>query len=151
MANEIKVNYPETGLSTLTAKVYKPDGTIRDGQTSISLSDSGHPGLYLGNAVVYAGDIIQIWNSNQIIGADLYRPVLTEESIIQALKASTGWTAGNTYTLAQVIKILAAWSAGQWVTGSGGAYNVRDIENTSTNVLSVALSQSSPYKIVTIL
>jgi len=61
MANEIAIVYPVSGLATVTIAIYKPDLTIRDGQTAEALSDSGHLNLY-GNTdaiTVVAGDIIK--------------------------------------------------------------------------------------------
>ncbi len=62
MANEgvIKVVYPVSGLATLTAKILKPDDTVRDGQSAVSLDDSGHVNLYTnaGAITIEVGDSI---------------------------------------------------------------------------------------------
>jgi len=60
MANEgvIKVVYPIPGLATITAKILKPDDTVRDGQTAVALDDTGHANVYTnaGAITIEAGD-----------------------------------------------------------------------------------------------
>ncbi len=84
-------------------------------------------------------------------GAYTGTPPTTGE-IAAALKASTGWTAGNTMTLAEVVKILAAWSAGQWrdKDGAAGTYQVLDPDDGTTVICEITPSETTPQKTVSI-
>ena len=79
MANEgvIKVSYPVSGLGTWTAKILKPDDTVRDSQTAVALNDTGHAYLYTspGAVTIESGDSIIPLLSGAGIGAGrTYRP-----------------------------------------------------------------------------
>ena len=79
MANEgvIKVSYPVSGLATLTAKILKPDDTLRDGQDDVALNDTGHPYLYTnpGAITIESGDSVIPLLSGAGLGAGkTYRP-----------------------------------------------------------------------------
>ena len=73
MANEgiLKFGWPEAGLLTVTAKILKPDDTVRDSQSAVALDDSGHDKLYTnaGAITIQTGDTIQV-----SIGTDLVGP-----------------------------------------------------------------------------
>lgn len=69
--------------------------------------------------------------------------------MITALKASTGWTAGNTMTLAKAIKVLLAFAAGKWQDGTSG-YDVLDAEDGATKVMNITPSLETPQKTVVI-
>lgn len=239
MAKEIAINYPATGKATVTAKVFQPSGAVRESYTAIALSDSGHSGLYLGDAaLIEIGDLVQILDDSVIIGGGEYGISLfdassdtvtvgtnndksdytldsgydacktaaqagnqmtlqdnaitaakidsnaitdakiasnaitaakiaaaalngkgdwntttppTVEQIATAIKDSTGWTEGGTFTFAEVVKLLAAWAAGEWTAGLGTSYNVMDAEDSDSAVINVQLNEDEPYKEVTIL
>jgi len=239
MSNEIAVNYSATGKATVTAKVFQPNGSVRESYTAISLSDSGHNGFYLGDApLIEIGDIVQILDDGTIIGGGEYgiskfdassdtvtvgtnedksdytldsgydacktsaqvgsqmtlqdsaitadkiasnaitatkiasnaitdakiaaaalngkgdwntTTPPTVEQIATAIKNSTGWTEGGTFTFAEVVKLLTAWAAGEWTAGLGTSYNVMDAEDSDSAVINVQLNEDEPYKEVTIL
>lgn len=79
MANEgvIKVSFPVSGLGTLTAKILKPDDTVRDGQSAVALTDNTHIYLYTNTVAITikSGDSIVPLLSGAGIGAGAtYRP-----------------------------------------------------------------------------
>lgn len=72
--------------------------------------------------------------------------------IITAIFAKTGITAGGTWTLAKILKVLAAWAAGDWQdkSGSPGTYEVLDAEDGTTKILEVTSGEESPQKQTTV-
>jgi len=79
MANEsvITVIYPVSGLATLTAKILKPDYTVRDSQTAVALTDSGHVNVYTnsGAITIQPGDTIVPYVDSVNYGSGgVYRP-----------------------------------------------------------------------------
>ena len=79
MANEgvIKVSYPISGLATWTAKILKPDDTVRDSQTAVALNDSGHDFVYTnpGAITIQPGDsMIPLLDGVGIGAGQTYRP-----------------------------------------------------------------------------
>lgn len=78
MADEIHVAWL-TG-KTLTANVFKPDGTVRE--TGISLTENVTGTLYLGDcATIEVGDIIVTYEAGVVLGASEYEPVIIEAGI----------------------------------------------------------------------
>ena len=72
MANEgvLKFGFPEAGLGNMTAKIFKPDDTIRDSQSAVALDDSGHDKLYT-NAdaiTIQTGDTVQVFKGTDLVG-----------------------------------------------------------------------------------
>lgn len=67
--------------------------------------------------------------------------------VVTALKASTGWTAGGTATLATVIKWMLAMLGVKVIDKAGvpGTVQMLDGENKLTVVAEVALSETTPY------
>ena len=76
MANEnvIKVKFHVSGLATFTAKVLKPDGTVR--VASVALTDSGHLYSYqnAGTVDIQAGDQVQAFEGAVFRGASIFKP-----------------------------------------------------------------------------
>ncbi len=79
MANEgvIKFGWHVDGLATVTAKILKPDDTVRDAQTAEALDDSGHANLYTnaGAITIQTGDTVQVTIGSVLVGPGTeYRP-----------------------------------------------------------------------------
>ena len=79
MANEgiLKFGWPTAGLGTVTAKILKPDDTVRDSQSAVALDDSGHAKLYTnaGAITIQTGDTIQVFIGTDLVGPGTeYRP-----------------------------------------------------------------------------
>ncbi len=72
MANEgiLKFGWPTAGLLTVTAKILKPDDTVRDSQSAEPLDDSGHDKLYTnaGAITIQTGDTVQVFISTDLVG-----------------------------------------------------------------------------------
>jgi len=81
MANEgvIKLTHPVASLGTITCKILKPDDTVRDGQTAIALTDSGHDNLYsnAGAVTIEAGDSVLYYQDGVNITGKEYQEEAT--------------------------------------------------------------------------
>jgi len=82
MSNEgtIKVVHAVAGLLTVTAKILKPDDTVRDSQTAIVLSDSGHANLYTNSGAITleAGDsIVPYFDGVSYGNGERYEPIVS--------------------------------------------------------------------------
>ena len=64
-----------------------------------------------------------------------------------------GITAGGTWTMAKLLKVMVAFAAGKWQDKSGeaGTFEVLDAEDVSTVVLEITPAAVSPQKVVSIL
>ena len=73
--------------------------------------------------------------------------------IINALKTSTGYSAGGVYTFANVQKLLLAWATGKWQdkAGASGTYELLDPDDGTTVIMEVTPSATTPYKTVSVL
>jgi hypothetical protein len=73
---EIKFGYVVAGLGTITASIRKPDDTVRDSQTAVALTDSGHDSLYTNTdaITIQAGDTIMVFIGSAFVVAAEYRP-----------------------------------------------------------------------------
>jgi len=73
MADEVKLTYI-SGLSGLTANVFSGDGnTQRNSGNAVTLSDTGHLGLYLGDCTdIKVGDVIIYYNNNVYMVGQTY-------------------------------------------------------------------------------
>ncbi len=71
---------------------------------------------------------------------------------VSALMVDTGITEGGVWTVEKLLKVLAAWAAGNWrlKTGTSYTYELLDAEDASTVILEQTLSNTTPYKTVTI-
>ena len=79
MANEgiLKFGWPTAGLGTVTAKILKPDDTVRDSQSAEALDDSGHAKLYTntGAITIQTGDTVQVFIGSVLVGPGVeFRP-----------------------------------------------------------------------------
>lgn len=86
MANEgiIKVDFPVLNLATLTAKILKPDLSVRDGQNAVTLDDDIQDYVYSNPEAITieSGDMIQPLLSGASIGASVeYKPSVTVDNI----------------------------------------------------------------------
>ncbi len=70
MANEgiLKFGWPTAGLGTVTAKILKPDDTVRE--AAVALDDSGHTKLYTnaGAITIQTGDTVQVLIGSVLVG-----------------------------------------------------------------------------------
>ncbi len=70
MANEgvIKFGWHEAGIATMTAKVLKPDDTVRE--ASVAMDDTGHAKIYSnpGTASLQTGDTVQVFIGSALVG-----------------------------------------------------------------------------------
>lgn len=73
MANEVKLTYI-AGLSGVTANVFSANGADqRNSASAVSLSDTGHAGLYLGDCTdIQVGDIIIYYLNDVYLGGTTY-------------------------------------------------------------------------------
>ncbi|HDZ14726.1 hypothetical protein LCGC14_0844610 [marine sediment metagenome] len=79
MANEgvLKFGWPTAGLANVTAKILKPDDTVRDSQSAEALDDTGHDKLYTnaGAITIQTGDTVQVFIGTDLVGLGTeYRP-----------------------------------------------------------------------------
>ena len=76
----------------------------------------------------------------------------TAAEIITALKESTGYTAGGTYTFAAAIKILLAVMAGKFQDkdGEAGTYEILDPDDGETVILEIIPLSTTPQRSTTI-
>ena len=91
MANEgvIKAQYALAGEADITAKILKPDDTVRDAQTAVALDDSGHANVYTnaGAITIEAGDSIIAYDGAVNIGGETYLPEVTVNNIAAMVTA----------------------------------------------------------------
>jgi len=73
--------------------------------------------------------------------------------IVTTLMANAGFTAGGTMTFAEQLKIVVAWCAGNWRLKSGttNVYQLFDADNGVTVILEMTLSQTTPYRTITVI
>ena len=98
-------------------------------------------------------------NDYEITGADgwmfqtyIREPATDADSVVTALMADTGFTTGGTMTFAELMRITAAWNAGNWREQDGvdDTYELLDADDTATVVLRMVLSQTTPFRTITI-
>ena len=160
MANEgvIKVQYPVAGLTTITAKILKPDDTVRDGQTAVALRDDqeiNQDNLYSnpGAITIEPGDSILAYLSGVNFTAGEYQPEvtvinpddckMTASELEAAMKAITGITVGGTWTWEKIMKITTAFVGGDWrLSADGTKQELMDAENGTTVILEQTLTRS---------
>jgi len=75
------------------------------------------------------------------------------EVAVSALMAATGITAGGTWTYQKLLKTLAAWSLGlaRDKVGFPGVQEILDPDDGATVIAEVTMSETTPYRQVTIL
>jgi len=73
-------------------------------------------------------------------------------AIKNAVLGATGVTAGGTYTLAKVLKILAAAASGDWKlkTGTTSTWQIKDPDDGATVVLEMKVAETDPPREVTV-
>ena len=73
-------------------------------------------------------------------------------AIKNAVLGATGVTEGGTYTLAKVLKILAASAAGDWKlkTGTTSTWQIKDPDDGATVVLEMKVAETDPPREVTV-
>lgn len=77
---------------------------------------------------------------------------ISAADVITALKSATGFTAGNTFTFAEVMKILLSFATGncQLKSGTTDTYEFLDADDGSTVIMEMQISKNTPYKTITI-
>ena len=100
-----------------------------------------------GSVATCAAATVSAIGDNVITAASIASDAVTE--IITAIKAMTGITAGGTTTFASAMKIILAKAAGDVTDGDSSDYNYGDIDD-GTEVFSQALSETTPYRDVTV-
>ncbi len=166
MANEgvIKVQYPDSGLATITCKILKPDDTVRDGQTSVALTDSGHVNVYsnTGAVTIEAGDSVLFYISGVNFTGGEYQPEVTvinpddckmdANELANAMKAITGITVGGTWTWEKIMKIATAWIAGNWrdKPNDNTKQELMDAEDGTEIILEQTLKKTTPYRTIVV-
>lgn len=116
MADEIGIAWP-TGL-TLTANVFKPDGTVRE--TAINLTENATGTLYLGDcATIQVGDIIVCYEGITVLGSVEYEPVIIEAGISRD----------------EVMRLILAVLTGKSSGGGTETITFRDIEDTKNRLV----------------
>lgn len=68
MANELRVSYNTAGEENVTATVRTSDGTLR--AAGVSLTDSGHDNLYMGDYAVNHGDEVMYYRGTDVIAPE---------------------------------------------------------------------------------
>ncbi len=73
--------------------------------------------------------------------------------IVAALMADTGFTVGGSMTYEELMKLLAAWIAGNWRDKSGDAdtKQLLDADDAATVVLEMSLLETTPQRTITII
>lgn len=73
-------------------------------------------------------------------------------TVVAALMAHTGFTAGGTTTYEELLKILAAWAAGTWrdKPTDSTKQELLDADDDATIILTQTLLSTTPYKSVDI-
>lgn len=79
--------------------------------------------------------------------------VSSGQPLVNQLMADTGFTAGGTMTYADYLKIQAAWAAGKWQlkTGTTDTYQLLDVDDATTVIMEFTLSQTTPFKTVSVI
>jgi len=77
---------------------------------------------------------------------------VTPVEMVTALMADTGFTAGGSMTFAEQLKVVAAWCAGNWKlkSNSTSTYQLLDADDGATVILEMTLSQTTPYRTISI-
>jgi len=98
------------------------------------------------------------WENNRIIfhtfgHASAQHEFDLDSNLVTAIFAKTGITAGGTWTLAKILKVLTAWATGKWQdkSGSPGTYEILDPDDGTTVIAEITPSATTPQKQVTIL
>jgi len=83
---------------------------------------------------------------------DLHIPVGEDILAETPVLSQIGATVGETWTTAKLLKVVGAFLAGKWQlkTGETDVYEILDPDDGTTVVLEVTLSQTTPYKTVTV-
>lgn len=138
-------------IDTIVSKLPADDIASQSMLDAVNLSLAQHRGAYTTERAAKLDNLDATVTSR--LAAASYTPPPTTADIANAIKSSTGWTAGNTMSLEQIVKILAAWSAGQWRDKEGvpGTYQILDPDDGTTVICEVTPSESTPQKTVTVL
>jgi len=130
MADEIHVAWL-TG-KTLTANVFKPDGTDRE--TGISLTENATGTLYLGDcATIQVGDIIVIYEAGVVLGSIEYEPIIIESGI----------------TRDEVMRLILAVLTGLSSGGGTKTITFRDVGDTKDRLVVTVDTDGNRTVIVT--
>lgn len=143
-------------------RTYKDDGTTEstagitdtedfDGMTGVHCCkiDTSADAFYTTGHdynVVLSGSTIDGQTVNAVLA---HFSIENRTSILQA----AGITAGGTWTLEKILKILLAWNMGlaQDKSGSPGVQQILDPEDGVTVIAEVTMSETTPYRQVSVL
>ena len=83
---------------------------------------------------------------------DDWKNSLTATQVVTALMADTGITEGGTMTFEKLMKILAAWIAGNWRSKSGSTTvkELLDADDGATVILEMTPKVTTPYRTITV-
>jgi hypothetical protein len=150
---------------------------VTTADTAISFTCSGLPATanyYQGQAVRihdvtnerYAGSWIKSMTNAGVVtlgrtlpftpdtSAELYilPGLITPAENVAGLLAATGITVGDSWTFAELFKVMAAMIAGKWQdkAGESGTYEVLDPDDGDTVVLEITPSAATPQKTVSV-
>ncbi len=127
MANEgvIKVQFPIAGLGTVTAKILKPDDTVRDAQTAVALDDTGHPNIYTnpGAITIVEGDSKVAYVGAVNVGGETHRQALVDlnsydpptDTEMLAAHATTDALVNLIKDIAEADTVIDISNSAQWV------------------------------------
>ena len=103
-------------------------------------------GANLADDDVFAGSFELIWDGTS-------QEFVDAATIVTALMAKTGITAGGVWTFEKIMKVMVAWMTGDWKDKSGvsGTYQITDPDDGSTVILEITPGATTPQKTVTIL
>ena len=101
------------------------------------------------------GMIIEDSGGNQFTVAALENAPTAEmdaTELVAAMKAITGITVGGTWTWEKIMKINAAWIAGNWRVkpSDGTKQELMDAEDNTEIILEQTLKQTTPYRTITV-
>lgn len=139
-------------LSTIDGKIDTVDGIVDNilvdtGELQTDWTNGGRLDLLL-DAILADTNELQ---TDDVPGLIAALNNISAADVVTAMKASTGWTAGGTYQLDKVIKIIIAAVAGDVQDDPVSGQNVKDAEDGTTDILDVTLDSSTPYRNVTVL
>lgn len=129
MSDEIKVSYI-SGLSDMAVNVFKPDGSDRD--LDISLTENGSGGVYLGDcAAIVSGDLINAYHVGVYLGSEIYVPDGDPARILNLIEADKVIdTSGTPWVLEYRNKTTKAVLLRQELKDTGGS----DISSTAVTL-----------------
>jgi hypothetical protein len=102
-----------------------------------------YAGLFYENGSAVTFGVFRVGTISEVAAAD----------VVTALMASTGVTAGGTFTFGKIMRLHAAWSSGNWrlKAGTTSTFQILDPDDKTTVIAEITPSETTPYKMVNIL